>query len=375
MSQESKDLVPVYTESLAQRESLLRAKVEAVKDVIAKGATDSQLAVFVHIAATLDLDPFREEIYWSAQLKKPMIARRGHLKLAKKDPGFEGVYSYVFRSTDTLEFQFTDEGPKWTFKQNMTNRGAIQGAFAVGYHKKWKYPLIRFAYASEFDKGGPAGSAWTAHKETMMRKVPESHVLETMASDFMPTYLQDVGFEGMVEPENIIDVVDSPVEERTSDTSEDRTTNEAVSSEPAPEVKPDIVVEFNQIDGAKWFDLNRVASIRSVFSSRLDKDVEKVCTDLITAVVDRGLTERINSLIRQVSEYNGVEPDNRKQSFTEFCRKLVESSDNKKDVYFDIAEALGFSCGAPELMEMPTWKSAWERSALPLISSYVNFEE
>ena len=363
-------------EDITKRVNSLRSRLESVKGAVAPGATDEQLSFFAFVCTRLELDPFKDEIYWSSALKKPIIGKRGHLKYATKDPNFVGVYSYVIRSTDEMDFSFTEDGPKWSFRPNMKNRGQITGAFAVGYNKRWKYPLIRFADIKEFDKGGSSASAWTAHKETMIRKVPESAILETMFYEMGYADLEREFTTG----EEVTE--DSPpmVREVVVDAVEDV---DAVKEESVAQSDGDCGVEygasnsksvfiFPRVPGAKYIDLDRVSAMKEVYKGRDVSTVKKLYEDLVTAINDRGLGGSISSIIAQVAGTKGLNtPD---MSFTEHCRVLLEEApdEEKAGTYLRLAEVLGFTCGDPNKLEVEPYRSLWGSVALPIFVAFVN---
>ena len=46
-----------------------KKKIDTIKDTVAKGTTDAQLAVFLEICTRYGLDPFMKELHFSPQTR------------------------------------------------------------------------------------------------------------------------------------------------------------------------------------------------------------------------------------------------------------------------------------------------------------------
>src|SRR3954463_5251890 len=69
--------------------------IDTIKQTVARGATDAQLQMFLVLASRYNLDPFLCEI-WCAQIGGQMTvltSRDGYLKIAQRDPNFDGIVS------------------------------------------------------------------------------------------------------------------------------------------------------------------------------------------------------------------------------------------------------------------------------------------
>lgn len=180
-----------------------REQVETIKNTVAKGATDSELAMLLHIAKKYDLDPLLHEIWFIKRVKKVrtgrkdgngndiwdyprtpdgkidysdaetviMTSRDGYLKAAMRDPDFDGIRSFTVCEGD--EFAYDTETDKVTHRFG-SKRGQILGAWAAAYHKK-RRAAIWFAPFNEYND--PKSDSWRHYPSAMIQKVAEVFVL------------------------------------------------------------------------------------------------------------------------------------------------------------------------------------------------------
>lgn len=167
----SQELAKVQVASLSQYD---KQTLDTIKGTIAKGASDHQLAMFLTLAGKYGLDPFAKEIYLANIGGTPtiIVGRDGYLKIAQRDPNFQGINSGVVRSTDEFEIDTLDG--KVIHRPNFAERGKIVGAWAIVYHKERK-PAVIFADFDEYNsKSGP----WVKYPSAMIEKVAQSRALK-----------------------------------------------------------------------------------------------------------------------------------------------------------------------------------------------------
>src|SRR4051794_34466263 len=80
-------------------EELTKEQKDVLKDTVAKGTTDTQLAYFLNVAFAQELDPFRKEVWCVTYGSSLMIqtSRDGFLKIAKRDLTFDRLQSAEVR--------------------------------------------------------------------------------------------------------------------------------------------------------------------------------------------------------------------------------------------------------------------------------------
>jgi len=157
-----------------------KQEIETIRRTVAKGATDDEFRMFMHLAKTYGLDPFNKEIWFIKYVKKGqnpedveptiMTSRDGYLKIADRHPEFDGLVSDVVREGD--KFRKKMDGVEHEYS---TNRGKIIGAYALVYRKDRKYPIYVFA---PFDEYKANTRTWAQYPSAMILKVAESMALK-----------------------------------------------------------------------------------------------------------------------------------------------------------------------------------------------------
>lgn len=138
------------------------------------GATEDEFKMFIHIAETYYLDPLNKEIwFFRDEDNKPVImtSRDGYLKIANRNPHYDGLVSDVIKVND--KFIRKSEGIEHVY--GGVNRGNIIGAYALVYRKDRKYPFYAFASFQEYNA---ATSIWNQYPSAMILKVAESMALK-----------------------------------------------------------------------------------------------------------------------------------------------------------------------------------------------------
>jgi phage recombination protein Bet len=149
-----------------------KEEVETIRNTVADNANPDELRMFLHIAKSYGLDPFNKEIFFWKIDGRPtiMTSRDGYLKIADRNPNYDGLVSDVVREND--KFRRKETGIN---HQYGTNRGQIIGAYALVYRKDRKYPVYVFAPYDEYkaDK-----RVWNSYPSAMILKVAESMALK-----------------------------------------------------------------------------------------------------------------------------------------------------------------------------------------------------
>ncbi|MBR2208101.1 MAG: recombinase RecT [Synergistaceae bacterium] len=148
-------------------------QINTIKNTVAVGANDSELKMFLNIAAKYELDPFLREIWFANMGSRNtiMTGRDGYLKIANRDPNFDGMKSDVVHAGD----KFIKDGDDVKHAYNMINRGPIVGAYAIVFRKDRKHPTYCFAPYNEYNKGV---NVWRQYPSAMIVKVAETMALK-----------------------------------------------------------------------------------------------------------------------------------------------------------------------------------------------------
>lgn len=174
-------------------------QLELIKRTVAKGATNDELSMFMHLAKKYDLDPFAKEIWFIKRVKKikvgndwdyprlpngeidysncdaPIImtSRDGYLKIAQRDENYEGLQSFVVREGD--EFSIDAVNNTFNHKFNGSKRGKILGAWAICKRKGRDHQLAFIEFDEYNDSNSPI---WKKYPSAMIQKVAEAFVLK-----------------------------------------------------------------------------------------------------------------------------------------------------------------------------------------------------
>ncbi|MFB4260475.1 RecT family recombinase [Bacillus sp. FSL K6-0047] len=175
-------------------------KIEVIRRTVAKGATDDELEMFMHLAQRYQLDPFSKEIWFIKRPKKfkdtngnwdykrlengeidytgvdPIImtSRDGYLKLAQSDPDFEELNSLEIRQKDNFSF---NPMTKEINHEIGSERGPITGAWAICKRKN-REPAIVVVDFNEYKKAAGNNPVWDNYPSRMITKVAEVIVLK-----------------------------------------------------------------------------------------------------------------------------------------------------------------------------------------------------
>jgi len=147
-------------------------QIDTIRNTVAKGATDDELAMFMHLANTYGLDPFLKEIFYSSQMKTIITSRDGYLKVAQRDPEFDGIQSMAVCENDDFSIDMVNNVVNHSFGKG--DRGSVIGAWAVCY-RKGRRPVIAYADYNEYNKNNPI---WKTYKSAMCCKVAEVFALK-----------------------------------------------------------------------------------------------------------------------------------------------------------------------------------------------------
>ena len=156
--------------------------VAAVKNTVAREATDSELFMFLSVANKYDLDPFLGEIYFVKTKdgkSSLMSGRDGYRKIAMREPANKVHYSdYV---CDNDEFKVTRKFGKLVDLEHTyghKDRGSLVGAYCVLETTDDR----RYFFYAEFNRYNSGQNAWQTYPNDMIVKVAETRVFKSFAN-------------------------------------------------------------------------------------------------------------------------------------------------------------------------------------------------
>lgn len=170
-------------------------QIETIKKTVAVGASNEELDMFLSIAGTYDLNPFLKEIWCIKMGGKAIIttSRDGYLKIANRNPSYDGMVSDVVHAGD----KFVRQGTEINHAYSGSDRGPIIGAYALVYRKDRRVPTYFFAPFDEYCKKD--NGTWRQYPSAMIIKVAESMALKRTFSISGLVTQEEMGTEIVVE--------------------------------------------------------------------------------------------------------------------------------------------------------------------------------
>lgn len=147
-----------------------------IKNTVAKGTTDLELAYFLNVAKVYGLNPFTKQIWCYKDAKGNVIVfagRDGFLSKAQTDPRWNGIASDIVREGEKFTMNVA-EG-KISHEKNVTSKNRILGAYARCKPKGCEIETIEWADFETYNKGY---NVWKSDPAAMIKKVAESHCLQ-----------------------------------------------------------------------------------------------------------------------------------------------------------------------------------------------------
>ena len=187
------EIAEVKQQELANK---LESKREVIKNTVAKGASDNELEMFMHLAKEYNLDPFQQEIFfWKYGSKDPtiMTSRDGYLKIANQNPNFEGLDSGAIYPGDS--FKKTREGVEHELDISSISKQPV-GAYAVVYRSDREIPVRVVAPFKDYKKDN---KVWNNYPSAMIQKVAESMSLKRAFSVSGLVSKEEMDLEGQQE--------------------------------------------------------------------------------------------------------------------------------------------------------------------------------
>lgn len=151
-------------------------EVGVIKNTVAKGTTDTELAYFLSVAKSTGLNPFLKEVWAYKDGKGNLIVlagRDGFLKKAQESPNWNGMSSSEVCENDKFELDIPSAIIKHS--PSFKNRGKIIGAYAIVKPKNCDLPTVEWADFDTYNKGQ---YIWKQFPAAMIKKVAEANALK-----------------------------------------------------------------------------------------------------------------------------------------------------------------------------------------------------
>ena len=147
-------------------------QVAIIKSTVAKNTTDTELAFFLNICRTTNLNPFTKEIWCYKDNKDNLICfagRDGFLTKAQQTSRWNGVASSEVREKDKFIADIPNGRITHEF-DSFNERGKIVGAYAICKPKGCEIATIETVRFDTYDKGQ---FTWKTQSADMIKKVAE----------------------------------------------------------------------------------------------------------------------------------------------------------------------------------------------------------
>lgn len=191
----AKDIVPAVAPAQSYKLSQFLgpkgytpAKIELIRQTVAKNTTDLELAYFLSIAKGIGLNPLVKEIWCYKDNRNNLImfaGRDGFRRLCLRDEGFISINSMEVREGDTFtistEMGQTTVSHSFSPADTLRHEKKIIGAYAILRSKRAGEisEIVEWAdmgrYCKEYKN---ATTVWQSHPEEMIKKVAEVHAMK-----------------------------------------------------------------------------------------------------------------------------------------------------------------------------------------------------
>ena len=257
-----------------------KEKIELVKRMFAKGATDDEFAVFLELAKRYNLDPFKRQIFFLPDRRqnepgKIMVSHAGLIHIAHSSDQWAGMKTFII----------TKSGEE---KLIVDNPNDIAGAVCYVYRKDWKEPLIHAVAFREYSKQNNSRMGpWYTMPQTMIKKVAEAGALRR-AFDLGGLYIEE-------EMDTSYVVYDAQEEQAEGEQKEPQKI--AVPSAYITRLHSNIAA-FSKKYGKKE------ENVKKYLEKKLEKEMEEFSIDDIKKAI-----EILKELIKKEKEKEEIKPD------------------------------------------------------------------
>lgn len=157
------------TTQLEQAKQIPESKIELIKNTVAKGATDDELAIFLHQAEKSGLDPLAKQIHFVLRISKKTGKRNVAIQT-----GIDGYRTIADRTgcyaPGEENFEYEAHSKNYPVKASVSVKKFVQGTWhEFTCSAKWTEYAVYY--------GPNLGDMWAKFPETMLAKCAEAKAL------------------------------------------------------------------------------------------------------------------------------------------------------------------------------------------------------
>lgn len=169
-------MVQVTADKISAMTQFKAEEIAVIKATVAKGTTNVELAYFLSVCKSNDLNPFMKEIWCYKNKQGDLLVfagRDGFLKRAQQSPRWNGMTSFEVCKNDDFAMNVTTA--EIHHVPNFQDRGVIIGAYAIVKPKNCELATVEWADFAIYNKGY---NVWKSDPAIMIKKVAETHALK-----------------------------------------------------------------------------------------------------------------------------------------------------------------------------------------------------
>ena len=169
-------MVQVNADKIANFTKFKAEEIAIIKNTVAKGTTDLELAYFLSVCSSVNLNPMMKEVWCYKDNRGNLLifaGRDGFLKRAQESGLWNGMTSAEVYAEDFFEMDVAKAIV--THRPNFKERKTIIGAYAIVRPKGCEFVTVEWADFKTYDKGQ---FVWKQFPGEMIKKTAEVHALK-----------------------------------------------------------------------------------------------------------------------------------------------------------------------------------------------------
>lgn len=173
------EIMTVTAGKIATMTGFSPEEIAVIKKTVAKDTTDTELAYFLNVCKSVQLNPFLKQIWCLKDSKGNLLVfagRDGYLEIAQRDPRWTGMVSAYVCKNDAFTMDVPNGKVTHTYG---ADRGEIIGAYCIIKPKGLDVATVEWAELSEYKPKNPSSySPWSNTPGIMIQKCSEVHALK-----------------------------------------------------------------------------------------------------------------------------------------------------------------------------------------------------